>query len=56
MDAITRSQSAAALESDQAPVGLNTGMFQAQSSAAEADLSETESSGAATGADARAVQ
>ena len=33
MDAITRSQTAAALESDQAPVGLNTGTFQAQTPA-----------------------
>ena len=56
MDAITRSQTAAGLESDQAPVGLNTGLFQAQTqaqaSADEADQSETESSGA----DARDVQ
>jgi ABC-type proline/glycine betaine transport system ATPase subunit len=52
MDAITRSQTAAVLESDQAPVGLNTGMFQAQAAAAEADLSETDGSGAG----ARAVQ
>ena len=52
MDAITRSQSAAVLESDQAPVGLNTGLFQAQVSAAEADLIETDPSGA----DARSVQ
>jgi osmoprotectant transport system ATP-binding protein len=37
MDAITRSQTAAVLESDQAPVGLNTGVFQAQASAASAD-------------------
>ena len=52
MDAITRSQTAAVLESDQAPVGLSTGVFQAQASAAEADLSEADSSGA----DARIVQ
>ena len=52
MDAITRSQTAAGLESDQAPVGLNTGLFQAQAPAAPADPSETES----TGADRRAVQ
>ena len=54
MDAITRSQTAAVLESDQAPVGLNTGVFQAQAPAADADadLSETDSSGT----DARASQ
>nr|WP_240607263.1 ATP-binding cassette domain-containing protein [Cryobacterium aureum] len=52
MDAITRSQTAAVLESDQAPVGLNTGVFQAQAPDAGADLSETDSSGA----DARASQ
>ena len=52
MDAITRSQTAAGLESDQAPVGLNTGLFQAQASVAEADPGKTESSGA----DARAAQ
>ncbi|TFD87103.1 ATP-binding cassette domain-containing protein [Cryobacterium lactosi] len=51
MDAITRSQGAAVLESDQAPVGLNTGVFQAQASA-EADPSDT----AGHGADAQAVR
>jgi osmoprotectant transport system ATP-binding protein len=52
MDAITRSQTAAVLESDQAPVGLNTGVFQAQAPAADADLNETDSNSA----DARASQ
>ncbi|TFC44357.1 ATP-binding cassette domain-containing protein [Cryobacterium sp. TMT1-21] len=57
MDAITRSQTAAVLESDQAPIGLNTGLFQAQAAAAEADLSETDSSDSeSSGADARAAQ
>jgi osmoprotectant transport system ATP-binding protein len=52
MDAITRSQTAAVLESDQAPVGLNTGVFQAQAPAAAAVLNETDSNSA----DARASQ
>ncbi|WP_241979101.1 ABC transporter ATP-binding protein [Cryobacterium sp. TMT3-29-2] len=52
MDAITRSQTAAVLESDQAPVGLNTGLFQAQTAAAGADPSEA----VENGADAQAVQ
>jgi osmoprotectant transport system ATP-binding protein len=52
MDAITRSQTAAVLESDQAPVGLNTGVFQKQASTADVDLSETDNSDA----DARTIQ
>ncbi|MBC7442884.1 MAG: ATP-binding cassette domain-containing protein [Ramlibacter sp.] len=62
MDAITRSQTAAALESDQAPVGLNTGLFQAQAAAAATGPSEPDPSAAdpsaaeGSGADARAVQ
>ncbi|WP_241985827.1 MULTISPECIES: ATP-binding cassette domain-containing protein [Cryobacterium] len=62
MDAITRSQSAAVLESDQAPVGLNTGLFQAQAAAAEAAPGESAPGEAAPGesasstADARAAQ
>ena len=66
MDAITRSQTAAVLESDHAPVGLNTGLFQAQeqASVAEVDPTETEyetetesdSESETSGADARAVQ
>ncbi|WP_241977581.1 ABC transporter ATP-binding protein [Cryobacterium cheniae] len=50
MDAITRSQAAAGLDSDQAPVGLNTGLFQAQASAAGSDPSEIEGSGDGAGA------
>ncbi|WP_241972568.1 ATP-binding cassette domain-containing protein [Cryobacterium cryoconiti] len=52
MDAITRSQAAAVLVSDQAPVGLNTGLFQAQTSAAEAETSDavpSETAPSATG-------